>query len=259
MKKYLLIISLLAVAAFSPKLTLSVSAKITPTVAPNPTQDGINLQKQVDALKSKIASKVAELNLVEKRGLYGTVTDATTSQITLRDLNNQTRFIDVDELTKFSSSVSDTFGISDVKKGMILGILGIYNKDSERLQARVVNQENPLPQFAYGAVISTDKTNYNLIIAKENGLRNLVDIETVTKIYAFSGGTLAKSGFSKILDGEPIIVIGFYDAADKNKIIGSRIILFPDITPSAKIDLTKILPTTVSSTGSGIKLQPISK
>jgi len=252
MKKLFLIIILTVLLQFiNLDKTYAQTAKKTPT----PTIS--KLQQQVDELKTKIASKVAQLNLVEKRSYYGTVTDISDTQITLKDLNGKTKFVDVDELTKFSSSNSKSFGISDIEKDMILGVLGLYNKQSRRLLARVIEEESPLPNFIYGAVYSIDDEQFAITVAKENGARTVVDIETATKTYSFENGKLIKSGFSKIKETESLIVVGFFDKQDKNRILASRIILFPQINASPNIDLGPQNQDIVSSSGSGKKLTPI--
>lgn len=218
-----------------------------------------DLQKQIDELKTRIASKVAELNLVEKRALLGVVTDASDTQITIKTISGETRFIDVDELTKFSSSDSSSFGISDIKTSMQIGVIGLYNKESKRTQARLIYQESTLPNFIYGAVYSIDKVSFSVIVAKENGAKNIVDIDTITKTYSYSDSGLQKSGFSKIKEGETVIIVGFFDKLNKNKILALRVLLFPGISASAKINLDKTIPTVPPSTGSGVKLQPITK
>src|SRR3990167_5640769 len=111
---------------FSFFISVAKAASLTPT--PDDKAQAIKEQ-----LITNIASRVAQLKLVEKRGIIGTVTNVTNTQITLSDIQNNTRFIDVDELTKFTSAKSkETFGISDITKGTTLGILGLYNKDSRR-------------------------------------------------------------------------------------------------------------------------------
>ncbi len=251
MRKILLIIS----SIFLIQFLAAGSFAQSPTKTPTP----IDLSDQIDELKSKIASKVAQLNLVEKRGVYGVVADASDTQITLKTINGNTRFIDVDELTKFSSQDKDSFGISDIEKGMYLGVVGLYNKQSQRLQARVVEEESQLPNFIYGAVYSIDGENFIITVAKENGAKNSIDVESITKTYSFTNGELTKSGFSKIKETQPIIVVGFYQKNDKTKILASRIIVFPEISASNKINLNPNQPTVVPSTGSGRKLVPITK
>ena len=227
------------------------------TVSKAPTPTISKLQQQVDDLKDKIASKVAELNLVEKRSFYGIVIDVSDTQVTLKDLEGNTKFVDVDELTKFSSSNSKSFGISDIENDMWLGVMGLYNKQSRRLLARVISEESVLPNFIYGAVYSIDAEEFAITVAKENGARNVVDIESITKTFSFEDGKLVKSGFSKIKETQTLIVIGFSERADKNKIIAARIIIFPQISVSPKIDLGPQDTEIVPSTGSGKKLTPI--
>lgn len=216
----------------------------------------VDLNKQIDELKSKVASKVAELKLVEKRGFVGGVTDVTDTQITVQDLNNNVRFVDVDEFTKFSSPEgSSSFGISDIEKDSHVGVLGLYNKESRRTLARFVNVME-LPQYVVGVVAEKDTKNFNLIVATES-TSITVSVETVSKIYsADEEGKLLKSGFSDIETSQNIIVSGFFDPKLRNTITAGRIIFFPGIPKNPQIEV-EIEEEVVPSTGSGKKLTPI--
>lgn len=237
--------------------TIFISVNFNVFAATSPTPTDSKIQEQVDEFKDKIASKVAELKLVEKRGIIGTVTDSSDTQITLSDAKGDKRFVDVDELTKFYSS-SDSFGISDIKKGMTLGILGLYNKQSRRILAREVNDIPAIPKIIYGGVGVIDSKNFEVTIVKENGAKIIVEVDTITKTYSYLANTLEKSGFSKIEETQTIIAIGFPDKQDPNKILATRIIIFPEIDISSRIDLgSAINPTIPPSTGSGKKLYPI--
>ncbi|MEK7160118.1 MAG: hypothetical protein AAB702_01395 [Patescibacteria group bacterium] len=218
-----------------------------------------NIQNQIDELKNKIASKVAELKLVEKRGIIGTVTDSSDTQITLSDSRGGARFVDVDELTKFYSS-DKSFGISDIKNNMTIGILGLYNKQSRRILAREVNDITTPPKIIYGGIGSIDKQNFEITVVKENGAKVVIKIEDVTKTYSYSSDTLSKSGFSKIEETQTIMAIGFPDKLDPNKLIATRILIFPQIDIASRINLgSAINPTIPPSTGSGKKLYPLTK
>jgi len=209
-------------------------------------------------LLDEIASKTAQLNLVEKKGITGTVTDASDTQITLTDINGNTRFIDVDELTKFSSPSSNSFGISDITKGETLGVLGLYNKQSRRILAREVDEITPFPKVIYGAISSVDKTNFEITVVKESGQKIVAEVENITNTYSYSTGITSKSGFSKIIPPVTVIAIGSPDKQDPNKIIALRIILFPDIQINQNINLSaQNSPSIIPSTGSGKKLTPI--
>ncbi|MCL5970705.1 MAG: hypothetical protein M1450_04365 [Patescibacteria group bacterium] len=226
---------------------------------PTPTAQVNN--EQIDDLKTKIASRVAQLKLVEKRGTLGSVTDSSNTQITLSTLDGQTRFIDVDELTKFSSPSSKTFGISDIKKGMNISVIGLYNKQSRRILARVISTVT-IPKIAYGTVSTIDTKNHTFLLVTENE-KLVIDVETITKTSSYSKelDEQEESGFSKIKTQDNAYVIGYTDTQNKNQLLASKILLFPDFPNNPKIivapEALKNDPTIVPSTGSGKKLTPI--
>lgn len=209
----------------------------TPAASPTTT-----LEQQINDLKDRIASKVATLKLVEKRGIIGTTIDVTNTQITLSDLGDKTRFVDVDELTKFASSSAKEFGISDISKGVTLGTLGLYNKDSKRLLARFV-ETIVLPKTFHGVVVEKDSEDFTITLATVK-TEIAIDIETTTKTRAYTKeGGLTASGFSKIKVGDRVFVAGFEDKQDKNRIIGERIILFGELPKNPRIQTPLPLTT----------------
>lgn len=261
MKKIFLTIILILTFAIISKS--SIYAALTPKPTSTPDQTSVN--QQIDDLKTRIASKVAQLNLVEKRGIIGVVNDVTTTQITLNDVNGNIRFVDVDELTKFSNeniSKNTTFGISDVNKGMTIGVLGTYNKQSRRILARMISVKT-FPKVFIGSVYSIDSKNYNFYLVLENNTKTFIDVENVTKTYSYkTGGDITAAGFSKIKVEDTVIAIGFADKQNTDHIIASRVILLPDVPKSPKINYIPALnpnSSIIPSTGSGRKLTPILK
>lgn len=240
---------------------VGVVTAATPSATPSPTSSTSTLEQQINNLKDRIASRVAQLKLVDKRSLIGTVTDVSETQLTINDTHNNTRYIDVDELTNFSSpSASSTFGISDITKGSTVGVIGLYNKDSQRLLARWVDvQQNP--EFFNGAILSIDKTNYEFTVVTLNTtITAEVEDFTKTTSYTDSDG-LTKSGYSKLTEGQRVTVVGYPDKKDPTKLIAERVIVFPNLPVNPKISLVNpkdIAPIT-PSTGSGKKLTPIVK
>ena len=100
MKKILLIISILFFIINPAKTD---AATPTPTTAAYPTaKEALDkkLNEQINNLKEKIASRVSELNLVERRGMIGVISEVSGNKITLTDASGKTRFVDVDEITK---------------------------------------------------------------------------------------------------------------------------------------------------------------
>lgn len=213
----------------------------------SPTEEEKN-NTIIENLKTRIASRVAQLKLIEKRGVVGKVTDVSDTQITISDLKTNKRFIDVDDLTKFASpSAKEAFGISDINRGLTIGALGLYNKESQRLMARFVNVLN-IPTFIHGIVKEVDKENYTVTVIDNNNQEYVVDIEQTTKTLSYSKDEdLIRSGFSKIEAGKRISIFGIPVAKNKNRLTGVRITFFKDLLPNPTIQLNSISPSETST------------
>jgi hypothetical protein len=245
-------------------LVFSASAHAaTPSTTPPPTAIQDKLINQINDLKEKIASKVAQLKLVDKRSVIGTVVEKTNTQITINDMHDQTRFIDVDEITKFSGPDSTaSFGISDVTPGTHISVLGLYNKESRRITARFIETVTPT-HFISGTVLSLNKDAGTFKVIAEDGKTTTVDVENITKTSTYTkDGGLEKAGFSKLTAGARVTLSGYPDKKDKTMIIATRLIIFLDLPKNPKI----IIPdggvvdngaSPVTSSGSGKKLTPI--
>ena len=190
-----------------------------------------------EQLITNIASRVAQLKLVEKRGIIGIVSNVTNTQITIIDMQNNTRFVDVDEFTKFTSPASKgVYGISDIAKDGTLGILGLYNKESRRILARFVTVVS-IPKVVRGGVASIDDKNFTLDVSTIDGKRLAIDIDYTTTTYSHTlQGGYDRSGFSKIKENYSIIASGSLDPKNENKILADRVLIFPEIPfiPKAK-------------------------
>lgn len=246
-------------------LTLSNTSTFAQSITPSsstPSQEITEkLSDQINNLKEKIASRVAQLNLVEKRGLVATVKDISGNQLTIVDVNKIERNIDVDEITKFSSSSSkDSFGLSDLKAGNVISVVGLYNKDSKRLLARFIDAYTS-PIYASGSITSLDKTEFTLTLAMEEGKSYIVDVENLTKISSYSDDTSEKLGFSKITEGTRAIIIGYADKKEKNRMVATRVLLFPQLPKNPAVVIAPNAVDTsggaVTSSGSGKKLTPV--
>lgn len=228
----------------------------TPSATPLPTKNSDESTRSlIDNLKERIASRVAQLKLVEKRGTIGKVTETSDTQITITDGKNAIRYIDVDELTKFASPSANSFGISDIEKGATLGVLGLYNKQSRRILARFIDVIT-VKQFISGTIVSVDEDNFSISLVTKEKKEYITDIERVTKTFAHTKDEgFLRSGFSKIEPDMHAMIIGFTDVKDPNRIIASRVLLFPQIPKNPEITI----PDVPSSTGSGKKLTPVTR
>lgn len=199
------------------------------------SSDSADLEK-IQKIKDIVASKVAELKLVEKRGIIGKLKDISGMQLTVIDVKGNTRKIDVDELTKFSFSDKSSIGISDMEKGKSYSFVGIYNKETERLLARVIDSVDSIPVYFEGAITGVDAKDYQLTVVDDKGDKKTIDIQSSTKTsLGTTDGDLQKSGFSKLSENERILAIGFWDKKDPNLLSTLRIIHFKDVPPSKQM------------------------
>lgn len=261
MKKFyttLLFIILLISFSVEPSLALTVS----PTTPSSSTagQQSLNekLNEQISQLKERIASRVAELNLVEKRGIIGAVTETSADKITLIDFNGKTRIIDVDEITKFSSpSAKNSFGISDLTKGMVISVLGLYNKQSQQILARFIDSF-VTPVYLSGRVADIDKKNYTMTVIGDDQKQTVVDVQTFTTISAYSKEDgISKYGFSKLTIGDKVMAEGFPDKKNPALLEASRVLVLPGLPKNPKIIVPEPSTTeNTTSSSSGKKQTP---
>jgi hypothetical protein len=238
------IISIMTVFVLSVSLATPAFA-LSPTPVPSPASSDKSaisdkLNQEINNLKEKIASRVSELNLVEKRGMIGTITEASGNQISITDLTGKTRFIDVDEITKFSSPSSKTFGLSDLTKGKKISALGLYNKQSKRLLARFINTSVD-PVYVSGTISEMDTKNFRLTMLGSNQKQNNIDIQTTTKIFTYSKDDgLVKTGFTKLTPGQRAFVMGYPDKTDASLTVASRLIVVPSLPKNANVVVPEV-------------------
>lgn len=243
---FVVLVIIIAIFVYSPTATHAVTPTTTPVEA-SPSAELDRIQK----IKELVASRVAELKLVEKRGILGTVTEATTTQIAIRDMRGTRRIIDIDDITKFDDSENKSFGISDVKKGIKLSIIGLYNKDTKRLLGRFVYTVTPSPTYFEGVIIDKDTKNFQLTAVDDSNNKRIIDIVASTKMYSFDNiNGQVKSGFSKIEVGKRIFASGFMDKKVENQLDATRVIMFTSLALSngmkkyqASIPTSEITPT----------------
>lgn len=207
--------------------------KTTATPTPTPIVD-----EKVSEFKERIATQVAKLNIIKKRGIIGTISDLANNQLTLEDMRANRRFIDVDELTKFTEIGGKQIGISDLKKGETTTVIGLYNTESRRLTARFIKVEKLLERIR-GEVTDIDKKTFTLeVVDLETKETKIIEVETTTKTSELTKEReIVKSGFSKIQVNERIFVVGLSKKGEEG-LTASRILLMPEFSPNLKASPT---------------------
>ncbi len=234
----LIVSPIIAATPVPTKKTAQIQATTAPSATSSSTQNivGEKLNKQINQLKDRIASRVAELNLVEKRGIIGNVTDSSGNQVTFTDMTGKTRFLDVDEITKFSSpSAKSSFGLSDLVKGTKISVLGLYNKQSQRILARFIDSLIT-PTYLSGRIAELDSKNFTITVISDNKKQTKVDIQTITNISSYTKDDgVTKFGFSKLNIGDRVMVTGFPDKIDPALLVASRILDLAELPTNPKI------------------------
>lgn len=224
---------------FSNHVSAQTPTKINTTISPTnkltPTPTNTIQDSQIEKIKDLVASRVAELKLVDKRGFLGYVKSSSNTQITLTKTSGEQLMVDIDELTKFDGGSNESFGISDIENGDLLSIVGLYNKQTERMLARFTKITSSIPQNIEGVVTLKDISEFTLTIVTADGKERLVNVESSTKSTLYDGKDTIKSGFTKITAGQRIIIIGFQDKTNKEQINAARIIHFPDFPLSEEL------------------------
>lgn len=259
MKKILFTITVITFFSF---FTDSALATATPTPTNTNSTVKEKLDQQINQLKEKIASRVSELNLVEKRGMIGIVAEVKGNQITLTDMEGNTRFADVDELTKFSSAGAKGFGLSDLTKGTKISILGNYNKQSKRILARFISTYTS-PLLYTGTITELNAKQFQITITTADQKTVNVDINTSTKVSSYTSAEgLARYGFSKLAIGDKVFVAGNPDKTTPTLVAATRVIDFitlpkdqslVNITPTLPV----VTPTTVPTAAGNRRINPV--
>ena len=223
---------LILLLAITPHV-LAVATTPISTQSPTEAQD----LKRIEKIKDLVASRVAELKLVDKVGILGSVTDTNTTSVTINDDSNTSTDIDIDELTKFSDSADSKFGVSDIKKNDTVAAIGLYNKDTKRLLARTITKMHSLPVFFEGIITEKDTKNYTVTAIDASGKSRILNIDTSTKMQTFASGDdgTSKGGFSKITIGQRVFAAGFNDLKDATILNVSRLIYFADLAASVEM------------------------
>ena len=243
--KKLITSSFVLLLLYAVSCTLSTASAATPTVVPSQNEvpkDSADLEK-IQKIKDIVASKVAELNLVEKRGLIGTLKEVNGMRIVITDLRGNSRQIEADELTKFNLTDKNA-GISDLKKGERYSFIGLYNKETEILLARNISNTNSIPVHFEGAILSVDEDEFQIEVVNAIGEKKKIDIQSSTKTSLVSPeGDLTKSGFSKLEINSRVLVVGFWNKKDDSLMSATRVIHFEDVPPSKEMQSHVPSPT----------------
>lgn len=187
--------------------------------------------KQIENLKEKIATKVAEIRNQEKMAIYGNVIKINGKELTL-STNTGEKIISLGEdISKFTvvggKSKEDTKRV--IKENDYLTILGYKTAEGSSLAPKYIYFEE-IKDRINGEIKSVDQKNFTITVTTANGDKT-VDIEKSTKtlFYDWNLKKLVKSGFSKMMEGQYVHILA---ETVENSYSANSVLLIPKNIPS---------------------------
>lgn len=240
-------------------MPLVTSVAFAQTDIPTPTGDSdtgvIDKLKQIETLKEKIATKVAEIRENEKGGVTGSVKKIDGNNIVLTTRKGENSFIFNEDtlIYTLSNGKKSDAAVKNLREGDTATALGYFNETKDTFSAKYIYIQEPFLRIS-GKIADIDKKNYTITVKDKSG-DVIVDIETYTRTIAFTPPKgSGKSGFSKYKVADFVYIWGIPNQKEENRMSAQRITLIPsvDITPTPeteeKLKLTASPANTINPT-----------
>lgn len=182
---------------------------------------------KLDDLKERLATKVAELRTTEKRAMFGSVKSLTITTLVLETKTKDVKIELPDEIAvyQYLKGKRTKLPIDDVAKRDTVTVYGDYDTTLELLKATYILIQKASLTRVSGVVEGIDRSDYSLNLKTETGQAYTIDIETTTKISRWDKiNKVTKSGFSKMVAGETIHIVGIAVPKKENRISAIKIL-----------------------------------
>lgn len=210
-------------------LTFFVNAFLRSTYAADEStasSDLIDKLKQIEILKEKIATKVAEIRNNEKGARGGTVKniDKNTLTVSTKKGDQTVYYSDDTEIYMLAKQEKTKIPSNKLQEGDRITALGYFDTDKTTLNAKYIYVMPNIISLT-GKITDKDTKNFTITISTEDRQSVIMDIETYTRTYSFNltKKSLDKSGYSKLNKDDTIHVIGTKNEKEDNRISASRI------------------------------------
>ncbi|KKQ02219.1 MAG: hypothetical protein US11_C0001G0178 [Candidatus Roizmanbacteria bacterium GW2011_GWA2_36_23] len=188
-------------------------------------------EKDIQTLKDKIATKVAELRQKNNKAVSGIVTEISAKTFKLKsenDIEYQVKLDDV--LTKYyqiQGTSTKEIKQEDIKKSSYIVVSGVVN-DKEIDANAIFNDEWYV--LKSGNITEVDKVNFSIKVISNDKDTYTLDIEATTKQQILNIKTLEieKTGFSKIKEGDTVHFVIKKTGEEKNNVFtAEKILILP--------------------------------
>jgi len=206
--------------------SISIKAE-NPTASVTPTIE----EKEITELKEKIASKVAQLQKENPKGVSGYIENIEKNLITVTDIFNNKYQIKTDDLlTKYYQIENNTqkeINRDQLKKDQFIIVKGIINGDQVEANAIFIDESFFVNS---GEIIEVNKEEYFIKIQLLDKKIITLDIESYTKQNSINLKTLEieKIGFSKLKEGDIVHFVAKINNRQKlERFSAIKILLIP--------------------------------
>lgn len=210
--------------------------------------------KQIDDLKERLATKVAELKQLQRQAFYGTIKSVSVSTFTVETATKDLKIELTDDIKIFQKikGTRTELKVENLEKGDIVTVFGEYDATLELLKAKVVFIQSTDPIRIAGNITEVNKTDYTITISSADTKTYTIDFETTTKTSVWNGKELEKGGFSKLIVGNTIHITGSAVAKKENRISAARITNLGSDVNESTVTITPT-PTEIASPTATIK------
>ena len=251
MNKHIIVSLLLTLTVLGMMPMAMVTAQTaTPTATRKPTAAATE-SAQMEDLKARLATKVAELRTVVKRAMYGTVKSVSVTSATIETKTKDIKIELTDDVTvtQIIAGKRTNLTVEDLEPKDNVTVFGTYDETLDLLKAQYIFIESATqPTHISGIVADVDAEEFVLTINTAENKSLTVDIERTTKtmIWTKEAG-IAKGGFSRIAVGDTVHVTATPVAKKENNYSGIRILDLGNLSGAAPTPTTTIAPQASAS------------
>lgn len=217
----------------------------TPTATVKPTQSS-TASAQLEELKARLATKVAELRTVVKRAMFGTVKTVSVSSATVETKTKDIKIELTDDVTvsQIISGKRTTLSLEDLEPQDEITVFGTYDETLDLLKAQYIFIENTSAAVRLSGIIAdVDTEEFAVTFNTKEGRSVVADIEKGTKTVIWSAESgIVKGGFSKLAVGDTIHITGTPVAKKENHYSAVRVLDLGNITGAVTTPITSDTP-----------------
>jgi len=219
---------------------VAYAATPTPTANTTPTPTPLSEEEdraQIEQLKERLATKVAELRTLVKRAMTGTVKTVSVASATVETDTKDIK-IELEDSVGVAQIIRGKrteLTVEDLDEGDPVTVFGTYDATLDLLQAKYIFIESSVSYVRVaGTVTDIDTDNNTITVKTPTGKSHTIDIERTTETTAWSKSEgKTKSGFSQIETGDTVHVVGTPDKTDADRLSAARILDLGKLTLSA--------------------------